>query len=275
MVLSSDGREGSLLPLELWDKVIDFVAGGTGYLSRPRKPDVIACCLVCRAFAPRCRFYLYQEFTLRSGTQLKQVDHVLSNSPILCNCLYRLIIDAGNGVDQLWVSTVPFSLPLSISSLDTLVLRGVDLSVLHPEFQKAFSRIRIDKVRLDDVRHWSYTQVTRFFSVANTVWAHGHPAMTDEVVALRRLPPRQTRQWFAFSSSWATLGSMTRELDLLTCTGEWKISFNIQGSSSHETSVPALANIRRGFEQICGQPDRKWDYKIQLYRESCNLYLQW
>lgn len=195
------------LPLELWEKVIDFVAGGTHSLSISTGRDVTACCLVCRAFVPRCRFYLilptHGDFAIQSRTRLARVVQTLSNFPALWARLDKLIIDAGNGVDQSWISTVPFCLPLSIFRLNRLALRGVDLSVLHPEAHRGFSRIRIDEVLLCDVRYSSYTQLTRFFSISNTVAVYDQQAMTIEVAALRRLPPRQGPQRFTLQLSWA------------------------------------------------------------------------
>lgn len=230
IAVPSTGRDGFQLPHELWDKILDFVASNL-YTSNRR--DLIACCLVCRAFIPRCHFHLFEKLTLRSRTQLDHVIRMLSNSSILCARLRELTIDAGNGADQSWVSTTPFCLPLSISHLGILRHRGIDLSVLHPEAHKGFSRIHIDSVFLEDVRYSSCTQLTRFFSISTRVHVSNQPAMTHEVAALRRLPPspRQDLQDFYFNGlSWATLCSITQSLDLSTRTGQWLIRFVVDGS---------------------------------------------
>lgn len=132
MSLRFNGRDDRQLSLEVWEMIIDLVADDFIYLTDSARHDVVACCLVCRVFVPRCRFRLYHDFILWSRTQLDHVVHTLSNSPILCARLRELTIDAGNGADQSWVSTVPFRLPLLVSSLNELSLRGVDLSVMHP-----------------------------------------------------------------------------------------------------------------------------------------------
>lgn len=270
MATISNSHGCSQLPLELWDRIIDFVAGNLGGSSERR--DIVACSLVCWAFVNRCRFHLIHKLTIRSRAQLDQVIRILSNSPIFCARLSWLIIDAGNGADQSWVSTVPFRLPLSVSRLENLTVRGVDLRALHPQALQAFSRIRIDKVYLEDVRYSSYTQLTRFFSIATEVRVFKQPAMTHEVAALRRLPPspRQgERSFYVYGLLWATLCSMTQSLDLSTCTGEWRIHFRIDMSGSEETSGMALANIRRGFDQICEQPERVLSFRILLQLGGC------
>lgn len=278
MALPSNDRDGSLfeLPLELWERIIDIVAGNVGYLRQSQRHDIIACCLVCRAFVTRCRFHLYYQFTLRSGTQLEQLVHTLSASPILCNRLHGLTIDGRQVADQSWVSAAAFRLPPSISSLGTLFLRDVDLSVLHPEANRGFSRIRIPEVHLRDVRYSSYTQLTRFFSISNTVRVHGQPVATHEVAALRRLPPRRGPQRFYLHDlSWAVLDSMTQSLDLSTCTGDWGINVWIAGSRSWETSAVALANLCIAFEHICGQPDRQLDFRIRLHPGAHRIAFHW
>lgn len=268
MSLPSIHRDDGQLPLEVWDKVIDNIANSS-------RRDTVACCLVCRAFVPRSRFYLYKRFTLQSRTQLDQFIHTLSNSPILCTRLRFLIINAGNGADQSWVSTVPFRLPLSVSSLSELLLQDVDVSVMHPDALKAFSHIRIEEVRLQRVRYSSYNQLARFFSISNTVLVYGQTETTHEVAALSRLPSRRGKQVFAFVLSWATLGSMTRSLDLSTCAGNWDIDFYVEESSSPETSAVALANIHRVFEQVCGQPDRAANFCVRLCVGFYDIKLCW
>lgn len=268
----------SPLPQELWDEIIDLVAISTPSLSLSPRRDIIACCSVCRAFVPRCRSHLKapRQLTVQSRAQLEEVARTLSTA--LGNRLEELAIDAGHDADQSWVSTVPFRLPRSISKLVMLFLSGVDLSVLHPQALQAFSHIHILQVHLRDVRYSSYTQLTRFFSISTRVIVSDLPAMTHEVAPLRRLPPspRQGLRQFELSGlSWATLSSMTESLDLSTCTGAWFLHFEIDGPSSEATSTIGLVNIRRGFEQICGQSERALKFNISLKLAQCSVGLQW
>lgn len=56
---------------------------------------------------------------------------------------------------------------------------------------------------------------------------------------------------------------------------EWVICFAINESSSQETSGIALANIHRGFEQICRQPERTLSFNIVLDVGQCRVGLKW
>lgn len=254
--------------------------------------NVLACCMVHRAFMPRCRFHLYEHIKLCSGGNLTQVVHTLSQFPTLRKRVDCITIDATGSEDQSWVSSVPFCLPLTSFRLKPgiLVLQGVDLSVLHPSAHQAFARVGVfSNIVLQDVRYSSYTQLVRFLTIAYNVRISYQPDSdhkTGEITG--RLPPGRsvnrlrapyssllTRR-FTLDMSWAALGSITRDLDPFGFMGNWHIVFRGEYPSTRETtaSATALANILKAFKQNCRQSDQKSIISFDIQSGPCTIELR-
>lgn len=258
---SSTDQSDIQLPPELWDKVIDLVSS---QYSDSRRRDVFACCLVCRAFTPRCRFQLYQEIDLCSAGNLAQVIDILTQFPALCQRVSYLTINATTSIDQSWVSTVPFRLPLPRFTIQyglTLCLRGIDLSLLHPNTHRAFIRTPrcIAAVVLDDLQY-STAQLARFCVLYDHVYAnHSNDsprlAAVPDIGRLSRyalwkrplLPHNFAR--LSFAVPWATLARITRGMDLPASAQNCTIRFVGEGAASLETSAIAMRNIRKAFRR--------------------------
>lgn len=262
------------LPPEMWDSVIDFVAG-----AESSQLDLRTCSLVCHAFLPRSLIHLYQKLDLRSAAQLAQVVHRLSNSPILRNRVRYLIIDAKDSVTQSWVSLVPIRLQIHIlTNCRSLVLRGVDLSAMHSHAKTALTclRQRLLQVTLEDIHYFSPLQLARFFHVAENVVLRysSHYVLKDRNVAcLGRSPPSPMGRnqfqggwrYFDLSMSWVIFAQVTRDWDLSACIGGWDIVLYLSGDSQEATGrAAALANITNTLEHLCKQPFGKSNITIRI-----------
>lgn len=275
------------LPPELWDRIIDFIAGATwdqddtGELNPPPRwrRDLHACCLVCHTFLPRSLLQLYEVIELRSATHLTQVVRTLSNSPILRDRVRLLTINAKDSVNQSWVSLVPIRLQIrTLSNCRFLILRGTDLSTMHSHAKTALGYLkqRLWKVTLEDVHYFSSLQLVRFFRIASSVelrYPSHNKLEGREVAGLGRLPPcpigrdrfQGEQRFFTVEMSWVALGQVTRDWDLSICHGEWDINLHILGDLQDTTgSATVLANIVKVLEHLCGQPSRKSNIRMHI-----------
>lgn len=275
------------LPPEVWDRIIDFVAGAffnrddTGMLSPPSqwRRDLHACSLVCHTFLPRSLLQLYEEVELRSAAHLTQIVHTLSNSPILRDRVDTLIVNAKDGTNQSWVSLVPIRLQIrTLLNCRVLVLRGVDLSTMHSHAKTAFTCLgqRLSGVTLEDVHYFSSLQLARFFRIAKNVvlrYSLHNGVKSREVAGLGCLPPcpigkdrfRGEDRYFTLEMSWATLAQVTQDWDLSTCSGDWDISLGILGDVQDTTGcATALANIVKVAEGVCRQPFWKSNIRMRI-----------
>lgn len=159
------GSVGCLrLPVEILEYIIDIAGdSSSGTISDSGRAVLRACLLVCRAFAPRCRFHLANRIILRSKEDLANVAKMITMRPDLAIQNLTLTIDVVGAGPQGWVSAIPRTLPLSVMDIMELDIRGVDFTTLHGTFPAAFSRVdSVCTLRLEDIRYSRYSQVTQF-----------------------------------------------------------------------------------------------------------------
>ena len=135
------------LPVELWEHIIDSIAGPSDYHGlyyggiSPRTRQTLAQCqAVCRAWVPRCRLHLYHEVILDSRDALQFASTFLHASPFHA-CLVWALRIRGRGSDQSWISTVPFHLP-KLPGLSHVQFSTVDFAQQHPRCPQAYSLLR-------------------------------------------------------------------------------------------------------------------------------------
>lgn len=137
------------LPVEIWDHVIDTLAGAcmsgddAFQLDDEARKELSSCSLVCRAWGPRCRLYLFREIDVISRDSLRSISTFLQKSPSYAGLVEQVNICA-KGTDQSWVPTVPLLLP-NLSGLYTLSFTSVDFKQQHPRFSQFYSRLRFEQ----------------------------------------------------------------------------------------------------------------------------------
>lgn len=159
------------LPLEIWEHIIDHIANlySSTVFDRFIRKDLRSCALVCRAWVARCRFYLCGRITIRSGEELARIAQWLSNAPQIRSRVRELTAearDAGADTDPYWVSLIPMRLP-KLENLATLTFSGVDLCRRYPNFYKAYSLFRLNKLTFTGVRCSHFSQLARIASLTH------------------------------------------------------------------------------------------------------------
>lgn len=100
--------------------------------------------------------------TLRSQQDLTSIASIFAAVRFRTKHIERLTIDATNSESQSWVSSVPFTLPISSLDITELIFRGVNLTHLHGAFYMSFSVFKhVRLLRLEGIRYTRYTQFTR------------------------------------------------------------------------------------------------------------------
>lgn len=135
------------LPVELWEHIIDSIAGLSDYYglyyggitSKARK-SLAQCQVVCRAWVPRCRLHLYHEVILDSRDALRFASTFLQASAFHARLVWALRI-RGHGSDQSWISSAPFHLP-KLPGLSRVQFSTVDFAQQHPRCPQAYSILR-------------------------------------------------------------------------------------------------------------------------------------
>lgn len=119
------------LPVEIWERIIDTVADDN---LGPHGRDLLACCLTCRSWVPRSRFHIFTSVNIRTRSHLTSVVDCLSRHWFLCYCIVNLTIDVTDAVDQSWLSSCVLLLGPKIKAINSIFLRGIDLTTVHPAF---------------------------------------------------------------------------------------------------------------------------------------------
>ena len=139
------------LPVEIWDRVIDFLSVQDSEFLELDRPTLVLCSLVCRAWLIRCRFLLCADVTLRSARSVASFSQCLSTSPQLCPCINHLTIGilgpgvspGGDDEDLRWMATVPLSLPIrDLKGLKVLHMDDFDLRGIRRESYECYSLFR-------------------------------------------------------------------------------------------------------------------------------------
>ncbi|KAH8097022.1 hypothetical protein BXZ70DRAFT_306364 [Cristinia sonorae] len=148
------------LPIEVWETIIDHLFDGISPASSQK--DLYACCLVCRSWLPRGRYYLYTNVTIRSSSSLEGVVHCLSNAPWLSARITELTLECypSDPTNRSWVSLAPFRLP-KLNSLRELTISGFDFSQRYPNFYQAYRQLPALHLNVSDVECARYSQLTQ------------------------------------------------------------------------------------------------------------------
>ncbi|THH28137.1 hypothetical protein EUX98_g6052 [Antrodiella citrinella] len=158
------------LPIEICERIIDFVAGPVWHRNRP---PLTRCALVCRAWLLRCRFQLSPDkVTLRSPSDLASLTRFLDIFPPATAGLSFLDIhgrkDGDTSTADSWVSSVPAILG-PLPHLVQLSIYDVDLAHQHPDIYELYSSFNIANADLILVR----VSFHHFSHVARLVLATG------------------------------------------------------------------------------------------------------
>lgn len=129
------------LPIEVWERVIDVhTEFGTKSCNATVQSSLRVWILVCRAWVPRCRLYLYNEVHITSRENLLAVSKFFHSFPCHAHRVSRLKI-VGGGSNQSWISEFPLRLP-NLPNLTYLTFKEVDLAQQHPWFPQLLSLLK-------------------------------------------------------------------------------------------------------------------------------------
>ncbi|KAH8089889.1 hypothetical protein BXZ70DRAFT_495341 [Cristinia sonorae] len=158
----SSTRQPPKLPIEVWESVIDQLTFPNSTLWNVRM-DLAACSLVCRAWVPRCLFYLFTALTLRTDEQLLELEYAvlrMANIPGLSKRVTVLIIHCLPETDQSWVSLIPLHLP-RLDSLTALSIIRFDFTKRHPNFSAVYRAFKVDALEIAYCVYSRYSQITQ------------------------------------------------------------------------------------------------------------------
>ncbi|KAH8101629.1 hypothetical protein BXZ70DRAFT_106294 [Cristinia sonorae] len=158
-----------------WRRAINFAV--------ETKQNLRACCLVCRAWVPRCRYYLFEAITVKSAEQLEHMVQCLYRSSDLLTRVVSIIIDGSGTIDHSWIVQVPTCFPLSRMNAKHITIRSVDLSKLPQRFIQSFSLFRpLNHLYLHDLRYSRFSQLERLAYATQATYVeldHCQPEMLD------------------------------------------------------------------------------------------------
>ncbi|TCD63222.1 hypothetical protein EIP91_005835 [Steccherinum ochraceum] len=247
------------LPVEIWENVLDFVADGL----EARTSTLLACSLTRRAWVSRCRYHLFRTVTLSSCSDVLNVVHLLSQSPLLAPRVTQLILIASVEADQQWISSVPLRLGGKLSRLSGVTMKGLDLRDRHPDFYKAWVLSRpITYLVLENVRYTRYAQLCRF-AVATQAQEF---SIKDEGGFVQSRTPTSLRHHpgsFMFVTidllslelilSWPQLIAFSRDYCKIAGSRLSKIRVRVEvgGLQKEDIEVPELSPAASLFRRLC------------------------
>ncbi|THH20265.1 hypothetical protein EUX98_g8614 [Antrodiella citrinella] len=251
------------LPIEIWERIIDFVAGGDD----DSQHSLLHCFLVCRACVPRCRFRLGpRSVSLRSRDDFMHFSALLAVYPHSASKLHKLYIHG----------------PKLLTILD------VNLTQQHPDLIKLYSKFKLEPEELDEeagfhgwvpdegiklirVSFLHLAQVSRlaYATRARKVWLDGCPLwMPISNSTFNRPPPRNTlltvTQMELTFKSWSELLAMP--------TGWFSAYSNLY---ELEIVIDKLDSFPQGWSHLCALFQRcvKFELESQLSTYShCLMY---
>lgn len=254
------------LPVEVWEHVIDIIADmkdDSSSLYRENRKTLSACCLVCRAWGPRCRLYLFQQIHIVSRESLQSLSVFLWKSPFHARLVQKLQIK-GNGADQSWIATVPAYLP-KLPNLDTLSFASTDFRRQHPSFSQLYSRFRLARVERplsldvspDDVND-APGQVASLAAALHVqdIARYFHVNTLPDVLRINAWPRRLS----PYTSFW-TEGTVQ---DLLKILPDW--SFAVQASwviRIHTTALDGLGEAAREIFRLAARSSRSCEINVE------------
>ncbi|KAH8093116.1 hypothetical protein BXZ70DRAFT_1010598 [Cristinia sonorae] len=166
-----------LLPIEVWETIIDHMCDYGRYVSYPEvRQPLAACMLVCKSWGPRCRRYLLGSVKLKNRSQLDTLVEQLLRAPWLCDFVENLYLSPipGSLIDHSLVCLAPLHLP-PLKNLKCVQIDGFDFSLRLPNFYWAYRQFHLDKLYLYDFTYTRFSEVTQLAVATRAIelYAHG------------------------------------------------------------------------------------------------------
>ncbi|KAH8100186.1 rab-GTPase-TBC domain-containing protein [Cristinia sonorae] len=149
------------LPVEAWERIIDFVAGTT-IAGLDTNKEMLKCSLVCRSWLPRSRFHTELRAKVHSPAHLAAFRRFLDSSVRRTSGDY-VEISLKPYDDGTWLTTAPQTLPQNLS-ISRLAFRNMDFTQQHVQFYRHWSLLRVHTLHIQDARCTRWSQLTRMIS---------------------------------------------------------------------------------------------------------------
>jgi len=213
------------LPLELQERVIDFIAFEDIYHPGSTYPicyNLATCALTCRDWVPRSFFHLAYHRVLKSASGFissKQFfQHFASSEKHQCR---RLLVDGAAPSASTWVSCVPIQLSFALQHLQSLQLWSINLQDTHCSFVPML-RATCQTVT---ILHLDFVEFPTFNSLIQLL--SSFPFLEDLQLTSLDIPPPSQEFYFNYTLQ-VKLVSLKRLLLDLSITGvssfiEWLV----------------------------------------------------
>ncbi|KAI0782654.1 hypothetical protein C8Q75DRAFT_811581 [Abortiporus biennis] len=162
------------IPIELWEKVIDFVDVEDrrrledGQWMTARHGDISACALTCRAWLDRSRYHLAQDVTIISQRQLSSLSIFFRSRDKLGLLPCRSLTISSSTPPQsndadYWHSAIPITLSHAIKQVEVMKCVGLSFTNAHPGFIQHLSTARaLNTLQLELVNFSTMDQFLQF-----------------------------------------------------------------------------------------------------------------
>ncbi|KAL4246472.1 hypothetical protein ABKN59_008206 [Abortiporus biennis] len=143
-ILVTNARKSPILPVELWERIIDFIADdSSGYPpgAQQRTQTLQACALTCPAWTHRSLYHLHDIVTFKTASSVKSF--LLKFPPpdiparILTIDCYR------DKQHPYWVSSLPIRLKTALPLLRELSIKAFRFQNAHTQFIPSLSLARV------------------------------------------------------------------------------------------------------------------------------------
>lgn len=118
------------LPVEVWERVIDFCAEYS-YIARDAR-ILRSCALTCRSWAPRSHYHLFYYITIKSESSLLRLASIIRTSPTRAEYVRYLQAGSTFNVDQPLAHRYPALLPIKLA-FRLHNLKGIHLQSYPPD----------------------------------------------------------------------------------------------------------------------------------------------
>lgn len=126
------------LPIELWEWVIDYIAG-QNYMHV--MCDLLACALSCLAWLPQSQFHLITlQCSISGAKSLSTYAHILRRYPNLASCVHQVDIQASANPALLhWINLLLRQLAPCLPQLNSISFSGAfnGKFIMHPTFNRS------------------------------------------------------------------------------------------------------------------------------------------
>ncbi|KAH8089872.1 hypothetical protein BXZ70DRAFT_1011349 [Cristinia sonorae] len=204
------------LPVEVWEQIIDYVAGPLPDLWAVRE-NLFACALVCRAWVPRSFWWLFKTLTLKSALQLEYAVSRMANISGLSQCVEFLVVLCLPSQDMSWVSLVPLYLP-RLENLQKFILIQFDFTKRSPRFYDAYRLLKVEHLKVVDPIYLRHNQITQLVVAvsAKTFDLTGRESSASQLASARSRSDRlllgtgSNLQTFFLRTTWQDLQDISR-----------------------------------------------------------------